>query len=115
MPEFLHPVVYLGDKPEKTVPLGRSIHFRPGPDYDRPYAYVSEDEAAHLIKRHGNLYALPDGPPKPMRELMGRVEVLEMAVADLAKRLDDLEKPKEGEKPKPAPVAKPKEAANAAV
>ena len=60
---FLFPVLYLGDKPSKTVDICRPnvVEFKAGPDYDRPYAFLSEEEGKTLVKRSPYLFAFaPD-------------------------------------------------------
>lgn len=84
--QLLHPVLYLGDKPEKSVDIGRPypVTFKPGPEFDRPYALLTETEARQLFKRDARQFGFPPGVVKAGGcDCAERVAALEARVAEL--------------------------------
>lgn len=53
---FLHPLLYLGAKPDQFDEAPRPIRFTADARFPHPMAWVTEDEGNRLIRRAGGLY-----------------------------------------------------------
>lgn len=97
---FLFPVIYNGEPKTETVAKTISVPGSPdpvlfmfGPDFDKPYAFVTETQGRYLRRIAPNLFDFPDGlhvKQETSPELMERVERLEAIVSDLIDRLGDM-------------------------
>jgi hypothetical protein len=88
MSNFLHPVIYTGPKPETSVYVPGNpapLHFKSGPDFDRPYTYAKESEAKYLSRIAADKFEFPKGTGSgsDLADLMARIETLEAQVRDL--------------------------------
>ena len=96
---FLFPVVYKGEpKSEhaaKTITVPGSpdpVLFLSGPDFDLPYAYVTEKQGRYLRRIAPKLFDFPNGlhAKSDTDDLTARIEALEATVANLIDRLGDM-------------------------
>jgi hypothetical protein len=105
MSSFLHPVIYTGPKPETSVYVPGNpapLHFKSGPDFDRPYTYAKESEAKYLARIAADKFEFPKGTggSTDLADLIARIETLESQVRDLL-----TSKPKAERKPRSVPDA----------
>lgn len=89
---FLFPVVYLGapkaEHAAKTITVPGSsdpVMFTFGPDFDKPYAYVTETQGRYLRRVAPKLFDFPQGlhTKTDTDDLVARIEALEAQVAAL--------------------------------
>ena len=92
---FLFPVIYKGNKDRKEITVPGTpdpVIFMGGPDFDVPYAYVTEIQGRYLRRISPELFDFPNGlmVKSDSDALVARVDELEATVARLVAQLGDI-------------------------